>query len=70
VIVTFDSGRQLNIGWPSPADGPPRDDPNNPPSYRQIFLNFPPNDSRNLTFDVPVEDEVVHFTIKNPAYQH
>jgi hypothetical protein len=68
VIVTLDSGQEINLGWPSPADGPPMADPNDPPGYRQIFLTPVPTESRKLTFDVPVLDDIVRFTIDNPAY--
>ncbi|MEO8352063.1 MAG: hypothetical protein ABI680_10045 [Chthoniobacteraceae bacterium] len=58
VLVTFDSGQQVNLAWPSPAD----------PGYRQIFFTDPPRDSKRLSFDVPVEDERMQFAIDNPAY--
>jgi len=65
VILTTDSGHQQNLGWPDPAD----DGTPSGPAYRQIFVTDPPTDSPHLTFDVPVEEEIVHFTIKNPAYR-
>lgn len=59
VLMTLDSGRQINLGWPSPAD----------PGYRQIFVTDPPRDSKRLAFEVPVEQERVRFEIDNPAYR-
>lgn len=57
--MTFDSGRTVNLGWPSPSD----------PGYRQIFVTDPPQDSKRLAFEVPVEGERVRFEIDNPAYR-
>jgi hypothetical protein len=58
VLMTLDSGQQINLGWPDPAN-----------DYRQIFITDPPTDSKRLTFDVPVDEQSVHFSIDNPAYR-
>jgi hypothetical protein len=62
VLMTTDSGEQINLGWPhgftAQAGG----------NYRQIFVDAPPRNSSKLRFRVPVEDETVEFTIVNPAY--
>jgi hypothetical protein len=58
VWMTLDSGERFNLNWPDPAE-----------DYRQILIVDPSRTSRTLTFDVPVVDDVVHFTIDNPAYR-
>jgi hypothetical protein len=62
VLMTEDSGKQTNLGWPDPFTGPKGE------GYRQIFVDEPPSGSRSLRFRVPVEEETVEFTIHNPAY--
>ena len=57
VWMTLDSGERTNLNWPDPAE-----------DYRQIFIVNPSRRSRSLAFDVPVVDDVVHFTIDNPAW--
>lgn len=58
VLMKLDSGKVVNLGWPDPGE-----------DYRQILITDPPTDSKQLTFTVPVEEELVRFTIKNPAYR-
>ena len=58
VLMTLDSGERLNLGWADPSD-----------DYRQIFITDPPMNSKYFRFHVPVDDESVDFTIKNPAYR-
>ncbi|HSI61814.1 MAG TPA: hypothetical protein VLE43_01810 [Candidatus Saccharimonadia bacterium] len=58
VLMTLDSGKVINLGWPEPGV-----------DHRQIFITDPPADSEHLRFEVPVEEEKVSFTIKNPAYR-
>ena len=62
VIMTMDSGEQVNLKWPDPFDD------YKGAGYRQIFVDEPPRNSRFLHFHVPVEDEAVDFTIANPAF--
>jgi hypothetical protein len=62
VILTMNSGEQVNLKWPDPFDD------YKGAGYRQIFVDEPPRDSRFLRFHVPVEDEAVDFTIANPAF--
>jgi len=62
VLITTDSGEQINNGWPHGFTAQSGED------YRQIYVDAPPRNSRRLRFRVPVEDEVVEFTIVNPAY--
>ena len=57
VLMTEDSGKQTNLGWPDPAE-----------DYRQIFIADPPTDSKRLRFQFPIWGEEVTFTIDNPAY--
>jgi len=62
VLMTTDSGEQINLGWPHPFDDRAGG------GYRQIFVDEPPKNSSKLRFRMPVEDETVEFTIDNPAY--
>lgn len=57
VLMTEDSGKQTNLGWPDPAE-----------DYRQIFVTDPPTNSKRLKFQFPIWGEEVSFTIDNPAY--
>lgn len=61
VLMTTDSGEQTNLGWPEPFDD------RQGGGFRQIFVVDPPKNSSKLRFRVPVEEEVVEFTIDNPA---
>jgi hypothetical protein len=62
VLMTTDSGEKIHVNGPDPFQGPDGG------GYRQIFVNEPPKKSLRLHFRVPVEDEIVEFTIDNPAY--
>jgi hypothetical protein len=58
VVMTLDSGEKIQFGWPIPCDG-----------VRQIFIPYPPRNSKRLQFQVPVNYEQVEFAIDNPAFK-
>ena len=63
ILVTMDSGQTKRLFRPEAELAPDN------VFYWQIFVADVPPDSQYLTFDVPIDRETAHFTIKNPAFR-